>query len=165
MISEVVSLVCFRSMQKRHNKRKSACEMLMQITFFRVFWVLKRCTGIFKVSNAWTNLWNTMMEKKRGQKAEFQEWVWKEWACLQSGGSCFWSVSFHFQSILKAGQSDWDKLNLIAQIIPKLTSRNPWHSAWLSTIISVLKLVCVSVFKAINCSIQSDQLWYCNICA
>ena len=42
--------------------------MLMQITFFRVSLVLKRCTGIFEVSNAWINLWNTMMKKGEVKK-------------------------------------------------------------------------------------------------
>ena len=56
----------FRFMWKWHNKRKSACEMFRQITFFRVSLVPKKWSVIFSVSNAWTNMWNKMMEKKRG---------------------------------------------------------------------------------------------------
>ena len=37
--------------------------MLRQITFFRVSWVPKRCFGISNVSNAWTNMWNKVMEE------------------------------------------------------------------------------------------------------
>ena len=39
--------------------------MLRQIIFFRVSLVPKRCSGIFNVSNAWTNMWNKMMEGKK----------------------------------------------------------------------------------------------------
>ena len=34
------------------------------IPFFKVSQVPKQCTGIFTVSNAWTNLWNKKMEGK-----------------------------------------------------------------------------------------------------
>ena len=44
--------------------------MLSQITLFRVTRVPKQCTGNFKVSNAWTNLWNIMMEEKTGLKIQ-----------------------------------------------------------------------------------------------
>ena len=44
--------------------------MLRQITFFRASWVPKRCSGIFNVSNAWTNKWNKMMEEKEGVKRQ-----------------------------------------------------------------------------------------------
>ena len=40
--------------------------MLKQITFFRVSRVPKRCSGIFKVSNAWTSTWNKIMEENAG---------------------------------------------------------------------------------------------------
>ena len=67
----------FIFMWKWYNKRKSACEMLRQITFLRVSLVPKRCSGIFNVSNAWTNMWNKMMEEKAGverqnSKKEFE---------------------------------------------------------------------------------------------
>ena len=41
-----------------------------KFTFFRVSWVPKQCTRIFKVSNAWTNLWNHMMEETAGVKTQ-----------------------------------------------------------------------------------------------
>ena len=40
--------------------------MLVQITLFKVSRVPKQWTGIFKVSNTWTNLWNSMVEEKAG---------------------------------------------------------------------------------------------------
>ena len=43
--------------------------MLRQITFFKVSWIPKQCTGIFKVSNAWTDLWNNMIEEKAGLRS------------------------------------------------------------------------------------------------
>ena len=49
-----------------HNKRKRSFEMLVQITLFKVSRVPKQWTGIFKVSNTWTNLWNSMVEEKAG---------------------------------------------------------------------------------------------------
>ena len=57
----------FRFMWKWHNK--SACEMIRQITFFRVSWVPKQWTGIFKVSNTCTNLCNNMVEEKAGSRS------------------------------------------------------------------------------------------------
>ena len=39
--------------------------MLKQITFFRVSWVLKGCSGIFNVWNAWTNIWNNLKKMKK----------------------------------------------------------------------------------------------------
>ena len=44
--------------------------MLRQITFFRVSHVPKEHTGIFKDSNAWTNLWNKMMEETEWVKEQ-----------------------------------------------------------------------------------------------
>ena len=40
--------------------------MLKQITFFRLSRVPELCSGIFNLSNAWTNTWNKMMEGKVG---------------------------------------------------------------------------------------------------
>ena len=40
--------------------------MLRQITFFRVSRVPKKCSGIFNVSNAWTNMCNKTIEEKAG---------------------------------------------------------------------------------------------------
>ena len=49
--------------------------------------------------------------KKKGsqlsQGAEFQERIWKEWACLQSGG--IFEVRFHWQSVFKAGRPYLDR--------------------------------------------------------
>ena len=39
---------------------------ISQITFFRVSRDPKRCSGIFNVLKAWTNMWNKMMEEKAG---------------------------------------------------------------------------------------------------
>ena len=50
--------------------RKNACEMLRQITFFRVSLALKRRSVIFNVSNAWANMWNKMMEEKAGAERQ-----------------------------------------------------------------------------------------------
>ena len=44
--------------------------MLMQITFFRVSRVPKGCSGSFNLSNAWTNMWNKMMDEKAGVKRQ-----------------------------------------------------------------------------------------------
>ena len=44
--------------------------MLGQITFFRESRVPKQCTGSFKLSNAWTKLWNKLMEDKEGVKKQ-----------------------------------------------------------------------------------------------
>ena len=50
--------------------RNNACRRAARA--FRVSWVPKRCSGIFNVSNAWTNTWNKMIEekllKKRGSR-------------------------------------------------------------------------------------------------
>ena len=40
--------------------------MLDKSYFSRVSLVQKQCSGIFNVSNAWTNTWNKMMEEKGG---------------------------------------------------------------------------------------------------
>ena len=40
--------------------------MHRQITFSKVSLVPKQCSVIFNVSNAWTNMWNKMMEEKVG---------------------------------------------------------------------------------------------------
>ena len=62
----------FSFMWKLHNKRKSEslqnAQAARQITFFRVSWVPKQCSGIFNVSNAWTNMWNKLMEKRQGSR-------------------------------------------------------------------------------------------------
>ena len=60
----------FRFMWKLHNKRKSACKTIWQITFFRVSRVPKQWTGIFKVSNTCTNLCNNMVEEKAGEEKQ-----------------------------------------------------------------------------------------------
>ena len=57
------------------------------ITFFRVSRVPERCTGIFKVSNAWTNMRNKMMEEKawdrvQNSKKRFEK---NEYACSSDG--------------------------------------------------------------------------------
>ena len=44
--------------------------MLRQINLFRVSRVPQRCSGIFKVSNAWTNMWNKMMKEKERVKRQ-----------------------------------------------------------------------------------------------
>ena len=53
-------------MENGITKRKSAYERIRQITFFKESWVPKERTGIFKVSNAWLNLWNNMVEENVG---------------------------------------------------------------------------------------------------
>ena len=68
----------------------------MPITFF---WVSRNPEQhIFKVSNAWTNMWNKMMEEKAQVKK--QERVLENWACPQCGG-IFWSFISHCQFILE----------------------------------------------------------------
>ena len=57
----------FRFMWKLHNKRKSACKMFRQITFFKASQVSKQWAGIFKVSNVF---WNNKMEEKAGVKKQ-----------------------------------------------------------------------------------------------
>ena len=63
----------FRFMWEWHNKRKSAYERIRQITFFRVSRVPKQRTGIFKVSNTCTNLYNNMVEEKAGVEKQNSE--------------------------------------------------------------------------------------------
>ena len=48
-------------------------ERIRQITFFRVSWVPKQRTGIFKVSNTCTNLYNNMVEEKAGVEKQNSE--------------------------------------------------------------------------------------------
>ena len=50
---------------KRYSKRKSVYERIRQVTFFRVSRVPKHQTGIFKVSNTYTNMCNNMVKKKK----------------------------------------------------------------------------------------------------
>ena len=52
-----------------HNKRKSTYERIRQITF-RVSWVPKQWTGIFKMSNTCTISFNNMVEEKAGVKMQ-----------------------------------------------------------------------------------------------
>ena len=70
-----------------HNKRKSACERIRQITFFRVSRVTKQWTGIFKVSDTCMNLCNNMVEEKAGlekqnSKKRFEK---NKHACIVEG--------------------------------------------------------------------------------
>ena len=118
-----------------HKKRKSPCKMLRQITFFRVLRFPKRCSAIFNVSNAWTNMWNKTMEDrqwpevydschtfctlresentrtceklKRGdQEAESQLKIQKEWECLHCGES-FRGFGFYRPSVIKLAGPTW----------------------------------------------------------
>ena len=52
-------------------------------------------------------------KKRRGStvpEAEFQERIWKEWACLQSGGN-FPGFGFYCPSVFKAGRPDSENSN------------------------------------------------------
>ena len=65
--------------------------MLGQITFFRVSWVPKQWTGIFKVSNTCTNLCNNMMEEKSGSRSRIPR---KDLKRMSSWVSDFLPVSY-----------------------------------------------------------------------
>ena len=58
----------------------------MQITSFRVSLVPKQCSGIFNVSNAWTNMWNIarikMKEEKQRLRGRIPKNDWKRISML-----------------------------------------------------------------------------------
>ena len=116
----------FRFIWEWRYKRKSAYERIRQITVFRVSRDPKQWTGTFQGSNTCTNLWNNMMEENAG--SSFQERIWKEWACLHSGGSS-WVSDFSARQVFKGGGPDSENSKLVkAPTVPKLTSRNPGHA-------------------------------------
>ena len=78
-----------------------------KITFFRVSWVPKQCSRIFKVSNACTNLWNHMMEETAGSRRRNPK---KESRRMGMNFSGFW---FHCPSVFKAGWPNPDKSKLV----------------------------------------------------
>ena len=47
-----------------YQEKKCLLNAFRQIAFFRISRFPKRCSGIFNASNAWTNMWNKMMEEK-----------------------------------------------------------------------------------------------------
>ena len=89
IISEVMRFVYSDSCKNGMTKQKLLKVQLRSsnITFFRVSRVPERCTGIFKVSNAWTNMRNKMMEEKawdrvQNSKKRFEK---NEYACSSDG--------------------------------------------------------------------------------
>ena len=104
-------------------------ERIRQITFFRVSRVPKQWTGIFKVSNTCMNLCNNMVEEKAGvekqnSKKGFEK---NEHACIVEGVLGF--LIFCPSGIVR-GQARLGNSKLVkAQTVPKVTSRNPRHTA------------------------------------
>ena len=66
MTTEVMSFVCSDSCENSITKEKVHTKGSGKLQVFRVSWVLKQWTGIFKVSTTWTNLCNNMVEEKAG---------------------------------------------------------------------------------------------------
>ena len=118
--------------------------MLSQITLFRVTRVPKQCTGNFKVSNAWTNLWNIMMEEKTGLKIQvgnaeiehsgelipilINQTVLEQIKPLQLVGQ---AADFKFESNLQPKQAIRQSLpKAIREDNRRFSLQNLWRSSW-----------------------------------
>ena len=68
MISEVTIFLCSENQLhvKLAYQEKKSLQKVQANHVFESILVPEQCTGMFKVSSAWTNAWNKMMEKIPG---------------------------------------------------------------------------------------------------
>ena len=100
--SEVTSLVHPDSSENGITKEK-VHERLRQITFFRVSLVPKQWTGIFQVSNTWTNLCNNMVEEKAGVEKQNSKKGFEK----NEHGVSSWVSDFSARLVFKVSCPTW----------------------------------------------------------
>ena len=80
--------------------------------FFRVFRVPERCTGIFKLTDQWTHIWNKMTEEKACvttvMKHNSKEGLEKNCAYLQSRVSFVASICLQI-SASREMNTNWSR--------------------------------------------------------